>query len=135
MKIRFVAGFSLIVESADAAREFCGQKLGLAVEFEADSRYSTVNARGTKHFGLWTLRDAALSTFGSETWAPEHPVPQATLELEDEDVSEAVSELQANGVTLVQDVRTETWGQVTARLISPDGLLIGITVTPWLTDD
>jgi uncharacterized glyoxalase superfamily protein PhnB len=81
------------------------------------------------------LRDAALSTFGSETWPPEHPVPQATLELEDEDVSEAVSELQANGVTLVQDVRTETWGQVTARLISPDGLLIGITVTPWLTDD
>jgi hypothetical protein len=38
-------------------------------------------------------------------------------------------------VTLVQDLRTEVWGQTTARLISPDGLLIGITVTPGLSDD
>ena len=50
-------------------------------------------------------------------------------------MSAAVAELQANGVKLVQDVRTEVWGQTTARLISPDGLLIGITVIPWLSND
>jgi uncharacterized glyoxalase superfamily protein PhnB len=61
--------------------------------------------------------------------ASDHP------ELEVEDVSAAVAELQANGVKLVQDVRTEVWGQTTARLISPDGLLIGITVIPWLSND
>ena len=135
MKIRFVAGFSPIVDSADAARDFYGQKLGLPVQFEPDSNYTMIDVKGTKHFGLWTLRDAAMSTFGTEEWPEDHPIPQATLELEVEDVLAAVAELQANGVTLVQDARTETWGQTAARLISPDGLLIGITVTPWLSDD
>jgi hypothetical protein len=36
-----------------------------------------------------------MSTFGTDEWPTEHPVPQATLELEVEDVSAAVAELQA----------------------------------------
>ena len=95
MKIRFVAGFSPIVDSAEAARDFYGQKLGLPIQYEPDSNYTMIDAKGTKHFGLWTLRDAAMSTFGTDEWPTEHPVPQATLELEVEDVSAAVAELQA----------------------------------------
>jgi hypothetical protein len=26
----------------------------------------------------------------------------------------------------------EPWGQTTARLLSPEGLLVGITFTPWM---
>lgn len=110
MKIRFVAGFSPIVDSAAAGRDFYGNKLGLPVEFESDSNYSTIDVEGTKHFGIWTLRDAAMSTFGTEEWPAEHPVPQATLELEVEDVSAAVAELEVRSVKLVQGVRTEVWG-------------------------
>jgi catechol 2,3-dioxygenase-like lactoylglutathione lyase family enzyme len=132
MDIRFVAGFSPIVASASAARDFYGKDLGLAVSFAPRSDYSTIEIEGTKHFGLWTLRDAARSTFGVDQWPREFPVPQATLELEVDDVPAAVSELRERGVMLVQEAHTEAWGQVTARLISPDGLLIGITYTPSL---
>jgi hypothetical protein len=30
------------------------------------------------------------------------------------------------------DNRTEPWGQTVSRLLSPEGLLIGITFTPWM---
>ena len=89
---------------------------------------------GLKHFGLWTLADAARSTFGSDEWPADVPRPQATIELEVDDVAEAVEELKGRGLDIVQDVRMEEWGQTTARLISPEGLLVGISYTPWLRD-
>ena len=49
-------------------------------------------------------------------------------------MAEAVSELKSEGVELLQDTRVEPWGQTTARLLSPEGLLIGITYTPWLRE-
>ena len=30
------------------------------------------------------------------------------------------------------DNRKEPWGQTVTRLLSPEGILIGITLTPWL---
>ena len=52
MNIRFVAGFSPIVDSVDADRDFYGQKLGLPVQFDADSNYTMIDLKGTKQFGL-----------------------------------------------------------------------------------
>ena len=28
----------------------------------------------------------------------------------------------------------EEWGQTVARLLSPEGLLVGVTVTPWMRE-
>ncbi len=132
MNVRFVAGFSPIVDSLEAGRNFYGSRLGLPVRSEGGGEYSVVDLPGVKHFGLWTLADAARSTFGVDEWPNDIPRPQATLELEVDDVSAAVDELKDRGLQIIQAAKTEPWGQTTARLLSPEGLLIGITYTPML---
>ena len=51
-----------------------------------------------------------------------------------DDVAAAVAELKAGGLNVLQDTKLEAWGQTLARLLSPEGLLIGLTFTPWLRD-
>ena len=94
-----------------------------------------IEIEGLKHFGLWTLRDAARSTFGQDEWPDAVTRPQATVELEVDDVAAAVEELKARGLELLQDTRVEPWGQTTARLLSPEGLLIGVVYTPMLREE
>lgn len=61
--------------------------------------------------------------------------PQATLELEVGDVSAAIDELKAPGLRMLHEPKTEPWGQTTVRLLSPEGLLIGITYTSTLREE
>ena len=46
--------------------------------------------------------------------------------------SAAASELVAKGYDLVHETRTEPWGQVIARLLGPEGLLVGVCYCPWM---
>lgn len=90
---------------------------------------------GVKHFALWPLSQAARSCFGSDAW-PEHlPIPQAWLEFDVDDVEAATAELTARGYTLLVAARKEQWGQTVTRLLGPEGLLLGITHTPWMRAD
>jgi catechol 2,3-dioxygenase-like lactoylglutathione lyase family enzyme len=62
-------------------------------------------------------------------------VPQATIEFEVESVNavgEAAGELEAQGYELIHGAKEEPWGQTVARLLSPEGLLIGLSYTPWM---
>jgi catechol 2,3-dioxygenase-like lactoylglutathione lyase family enzyme len=133
VEVRFVAGVTPIVESAADARKFYGEQLGLPVK-QQEGDYSVAELEGVRHFGLWTLRDAALSTFGSEEWPAQLPRPQVTIEFEVDDVAAAVAELKSRGVGILQDTKVEPWGQTTARLLSPEGILLGLTYTPWLRE-
>ena len=135
MDVRFVAGFAAIVDDAAEARRFYGDKLSLPLKIDSGSDYTMIELPGLKHFGLWTLRDAARSTFGRDEWPEEVPRPQATLELEVDDVAAAVSELEGRGLELLQDTKVEPWGQTTARLLTPEGLLIGVVYTPMLREE
>ena len=133
MNIRFVAGFAPIVTDLDKSRTFYKDLLSVPIEFEEGNDYTaTDELDGLKHFGLWTLRDAARSVFDQDEWPQDVSVPQGTIEFDVDDVAEAVSELKAKGAEILQDTRVEPWGQTTARLLSPEGLLIGITYTPWM---
>jgi hypothetical protein len=38
----------------------------------------------------------------------------------------------AKGHQLIREAREEPWKQTAARLISPEGLLVGISYTPWM---
>jgi catechol 2,3-dioxygenase-like lactoylglutathione lyase family enzyme len=49
-----------------------------------------------------------------------------------EAVGDAVAELEGAGHRILSGPREEPWGQTTARLLSPEGLLTGITYTPWM---
>jgi catechol 2,3-dioxygenase-like lactoylglutathione lyase family enzyme len=129
---RTVATFSPIVADPAAARAFYVDRLGLAFEHAQGDYIYTEKLAGTKHFGLWPLAEAAQACFGKPVWPADRRIPQAGLELEVEDPAAAAAELVAKGLELIHPVRTEPWGQTIARLLSPDGLIVGVCHTPGL---
>lgn len=131
MDVQFVASIAPIVRDPEAARDFYGDALGLSFEGSGGEYVYTHKLAGTKHFGLWPLSEAATACFGTSEWPSEIPVPQASIEFEVADVAAAANELEAKGYRLLHGVRTEPWGQITARLLSPDGLLVAVCYTPF----
>jgi hypothetical protein len=104
--------------------------LGLSFEGNEGDYVFTHHLEGFKHFGLWPLSEAANACFGTSEWPADIPVPQASIEFEVFDVAAAADELTAKGHRLIHGARTEPWGQVTARLISPEGLLVAVCFSP-----
>ena len=138
MRIAFVAGFSPIVRDPTASRAFYGDALGLSFEGSEGDYVFTEKLVGVKHLGLWPLHEAARACFGTREWPGDLPLPQATLELEVdsvEAVAAAADELAAKGYRLVHPARTEPWTQTITRLLSPDGLLVGVCYTPWFHEE
>lgn len=135
MKIGFVAGFGPIIRDGDAAQAFWRDGLGIEFEEPAPGYFTNDSLDGVKAFAMWPLAQAAEATFGSLDWPDDLPTPQAWLELDVESVdavAAAIEELRAAGHRVVRDAHEEPWGQTTARLLSPEGLLVGITFTPWM---
>jgi catechol 2,3-dioxygenase-like lactoylglutathione lyase family enzyme len=131
MEILFVAGFGPISRDAAASKEFWAGALG--IRFEADGDYlHTGDLDGSKHYAVWPLTQAAESCYGTPDWPAGVPVPQAWVEFDVPDVESAARELEGAGHTLVHGARTMPWGQTLARLLSPEGILVGVTVTPAL---
>jgi hypothetical protein len=113
---------------------FYRDALGLFFEGEEGDYVFTQKLEGTKHFGLWPLPEAASACFGTTEWPADIPVPQASIEFEVADVAAAAAELTAKGYRLIHDARTEPWAQITARLLSPEGLLVAVCYTPSFHD-
>jgi len=134
MKVLFVAGFGTIVKDPQASRALFVDALGLPLEArpEDPNYYHGETLDGVRHFALWPLASAAQSCFGSATWPSDVPTPQGWIEFDVEDVRVASAVLKQRGYTLLVDAREEPWGQTVTRLLSPEGLLVGLTVTPWL---
>ena len=132
MNVLFVAGFSPIVSDPRLSRSFYADGLGLSFEGGEGEYVFTERLSGVRHFGLWPLGEAARACFGSESWPEEIAVPQATVEFEVDDVAGAAAELEQRGYRLLHPARTEPWTQVIARLLSPEGLLVGVCHTPWM---
>ena len=134
MKVLFIAGFGPIVTDMQASQAFYRQALGLP--FEGDETYLfTHSVDGVKHFALWPLAAAAQSCFETETW-PEHlPAPHGWIEFDVEDVAAATTELENRGYRVLVGAKQEPWGQTVTRLLSPEGLLVGITYTPSLQQE
>jgi catechol 2,3-dioxygenase-like lactoylglutathione lyase family enzyme len=134
VQIAFVASFSPIVRDPRASRAFYHDALGLAFEGEQGDYVFTERLGGVKHFGLWPLSEVAQACFGAAEWPSAVPVPQASVEFEVESVdavAAAANELEASGHRLLHAARTEPWTQTIARLLSPEGLLVGVCYTPW----
>ena len=134
MNVQFVTSIAPIVRDADASRSFYRDALGLSFEGEVGDYLFTHKLEGTKHFGLWPLSEAANACFGTTEWPAEIPVPQASIEFEVADVTAAAAELTTKGYRLIHDGRTEPWGQITARLLSPEGLLVAVCYSPFFHD-
>lgn len=133
MQIEFVAGFGPIVADPAAAAALFRDTVGLPLG--ADDYLASDDIEGARHFGLWALGDAARSCFGTDVWPEDRPTPQATVEFEvasAEAVGDAAAELTASGYEMLHPAKEEPWGQTVARLQTRDGLLVGITYTPWM---
>jgi catechol 2,3-dioxygenase-like lactoylglutathione lyase family enzyme len=133
MQIKFMAGLGPLVRDPKASLTFYRDVLGLPLV--GDDYVSTDDLEGVKHFGQWSVADAAESIFGSREWPAEVALPQANLEFDvasEAAVEEAARELAAAGYPLLVGPKKEAWGQTVIRLLSPEGLLVSITYTPWM---
>ena len=128
--ILFIAGFGPIVPDVAASRKLYGESLGISFKEETGGYLHTEFLDGAKTFALWPLSQAAQSCFGRDSWPNDVPVPQAWLEFDVEDVEKATAELESRGYRMLIKNQKEPWGQIVSRLLSPEGLLIGITFTP-----
>jgi len=132
MDILFVAGFAAISTDVGAGQNFYRDTLGLPLDVVNGDYIAVDGFDGAKHLGIWPLSYAAQSCFGTDEWPDDVPIPQGSIEFEVADVEAAAAELVAAGHSLVYEARTEPWGQTIARLLGPEGLLVGICHTPDL---
>ena len=135
MRVSFIAGFGPITPDPDASLTFWRDDIGLPMAEIAPDYWGTDDVPGVNAFAAWPLAQAADSCFGSNTW-PEHiTAPQAWLEL-DVEAPDAVGRRRPSwrppAIELLKPPTTEPWGQTVARLLSPEGLLVGVTFTPWM---
>lgn len=134
MKIEFIASIAVITSDPATSRQLYVDAIGLPLEGQDDYIHSE-NIEGAKHFGVWPLTQAAQACFGASEWPAERTVPQASIEFEVADaeaVSAAAKELQAAGYELLHPAREEPWGQTVARMLSSEGLIVGISYAPGL---
>jgi hypothetical protein len=135
MKVAFVAGFGPVTTDTTASLAFWRDDMGLPMEEIAPDYWGTDDVPGVKAFAAWPLSEAAESCFGQKIWPEDVPAPQAWMEMDvlgPDEVGAAAAELEAAGHRLLKQPTTEPWGQTVARLLSPEGLLVGITYTPWM---
>ena len=135
MEASFVSGFGPIVRNVDSSQAFWGDGSGIDIKEAAPDYWTNDELEGVKAFGMWPLSQAAKSCFGTDSWPNEIPAPQAWIEVDvetPEAIPGAIEELKAAGHRVLRGASEEPWGQTTSRLLSQEGLLVGVTYTPWM---
>lgn len=134
VKVLFITGFGPIVRDAAPSRKLYLNDLGLAFKEETGGYLHTEALPGAKTFALWPLPQAAQSCFGRDVWPSDIPVPQAWIEFEVDSVESATAALELRGYRILVRVKKEPWGQTVSRFMSPEGLLVGVTLTPSMRE-
>jgi len=135
MNVLFITSMAVVAADPPQSHKLFMDALGLPLEGEGDGYYSSGSIPGSKHFGVWPLPEAAEACFGTPAWPDGRVVPQASIEFEVEDagaVAAAGGELERAGFELLHPARTEPWGQTVTRLLTNDGLIVGISYAPSL---
>lgn len=138
MDIEYIAGFGPIGPDAAGTHGFWSRTIGIPFDEVGPDYFHARGLGGAKVFGLWPLNQAAEATFGTQQWPTGRPVPQAWIELEvssPQAVADAVEELRAAGQEILVEAHEEPWGQTTARIMSPEHLLVGISYMPSFHED
>lgn len=138
MEIQFVASVAVITADASASRALYIDALGLPLKQLDGDYFASEEIGGCKHFGVWPIEQAAEACFGTSTWPDGVAVPQVSIEFELADpaaVDDGIRELRSGGWQMLHDAKTEPWGQTVARLLSPEGAIVGLSYAPHLHED
>jgi catechol 2,3-dioxygenase-like lactoylglutathione lyase family enzyme len=134
MNIQFISSFAVITPDPDESRKLYIDALGLPLSGDGGYLHSE-DVEGAKHFGVWPLSQAAEACFGSPDWPADRMRPQASVEFDVESpeaVAAAAEELERAGFELLHAARREPWGQTVARVLSSEGLVVGVSYAPWM---
>ncbi len=134
MRILFIAGFGPIVRDVDDSRKLYAKALGISFKEESGGYLHTDALQGAKTFALWPLSQAAESCFGTGIWPDSLPEPHAWLEFDVDSVERATAELESMGYRMLIKNKKEPWGQSVSRFLDADGILVGLTFTPWMRE-
>ena len=138
MEVQFIASVAVITPDVPASHRLYLDALGLPLK-QLDGEYFASEAlEGAKHFGVWPLSQAAEACFGTTTWPADVVIPQMSVEFELADpdaVARGADELRSLGFELLHDAKVEPWGQTVARLLSPEGVIVGLSYAPTLHQD
>src|SRR4051812_29382196 len=136
MDVLFVSSIAVVSAVPAESRKLYIDAIGLPLEPHPGSEYySSEHVDGTKHFGVWPLTEAAQACFGTAEWPSDRLIPQASIEFEVADaaaVEAGARELADKGYVLLHPAREEPWGQTVARMLSPEGVIVGISFAPWM---
>ena len=117
IEVLFVAGFGPIVQDQKAAEHLYRDLLRLPLE-------PIAGYDGYLHTGL-----------GKTEWPKELPLPQSWLEVDVADIAAATAILEKAGYRLLVRLQEEPWGQTVTRFLSPEGMLMAVTHTPFLREE
>jgi catechol 2,3-dioxygenase-like lactoylglutathione lyase family enzyme len=134
MNVQFISSFAVISPDVEASRKLYVGALGLPLSTSEGGEYlHSEKVAGAKHFGVWPLWQAAEACFGTREWPGDRVRPQASVEFDVESpeaVGSAATELERSGFDLLHGPREEPWGQTVARLITNEGVIVGISYVP-----
>jgi len=133
MEIESVASVAVITPDAALSRKLYVDALGLPLKQLDGDYFATEQISGCRHFGVWPLRQAAEACFGTSAWPDGVTVPQMSVEFELSDeraVADGAAELRSRGYSLLHEAKTEPWGQTVARVLSPEGVIVGLSYVP-----
>jgi hypothetical protein len=135
MEIESVTSVAVIAPDPVASRRLYMDTLQLPLKRLDGEYFATEELGGCNHFGVWPLSQAAEACFGLPAWPADVIRPQMSLEFEvagEQAVVEGTSELRSHGYELLHDAKTEPWGQTVTRLLSPEGVIVGLSFAPSL---
>ncbi|HWD43089.1 MAG TPA: VOC family protein [Actinomycetota bacterium] len=133
MNILFVASVAVVTADPPKSRKLFMDALGLPLEGQGDGYYSSGSIPGSNHFGVAAVGGGTGMLWHAGMAWPGGPRASIEFEVENTDaVAAAGDELQRAGFELLHPARTEPWGQTVARLLTEDGLIVGISYAPVL---
>jgi catechol 2,3-dioxygenase-like lactoylglutathione lyase family enzyme len=135
VEIESVTSVAVITADGPASRALYIDALGLPLNQLDGDYFASGDIRGCNHFGVWPIEQAAEACFGTRKWPEDIARPQLSLEFElttATAVDDAVHELSSRGYEMLHSAKVEPWGQTVARLLTPEGVVVGLSYAPSL---
>ena len=137
--VLFITSVAVVTADPRRSRKLYVDALGLPLQGEGDDGYySSGSIGGSKHFGVWPLMQAAGACFGTSEWPADRVASPGFDRVrggERRGRRRSRRGIGARGLRAPALRSTEPWGQTVARMLTEDGLIVGISFAPSLHDD